>query len=427
VQGWVLGPNAGQNRLVARMPGLPQVTFTATGTAAGMPTIAAEAGDLQTAPVSMNVPVAPAVLLRDAQGQPVAGVSVTFGVMSGGGSVTGNPAVSDGSGVARLGAWRLGSTPGAQLLAATAAGFGTVTFRATGLATGAPMLDRAVLLSGLAVPWDLTFAPDGTLVFSERGGAIRVLRPGATTSTVLHRPSDVNAAGQSGMMGLALDPDFAATRHLFAYFSARVNPSTVDNRIVRFRVNDGWDGVSDRQDLLVGISWGGGGAHSGGRLRFGPDGLLYLTTGDTRSASVPQDPTALGSKVLRIRKDGTIPAGNMAPPYRAPIWAFGFRNPQGLAFRPGSGEAFLCEHGPGTDDEVTKVVDALKAKGLQSPYLKNYVVARVNFLRFKKGGDFDFEETVGKLLTATKKIDPEKVSRDDVTKMGGGPPAEADD
>ncbi|MCA3016566.1 MAG: ParB N-terminal domain-containing protein [Myxococcaceae bacterium] len=79
------------------------------------------------------------------------------------------------------------------------------------------------------------------------------------------------------------------------------------------------------------------------------------------------------------------------------------------------------------DDEVTKVVDALKAKGLQSPYLKNYVVARVNFLRFKKGGDFDFEETVGKLLTATKKIDPEKVSRDDVTKMGGGPPAEADD
>ncbi|MCU0702125.1 MAG: PQQ-dependent sugar dehydrogenase [Myxococcaceae bacterium] len=355
VQGWVLGPSAGQNRLVARMPGLPQTTFVATATTVGMPSLTIEAGDQQSAPVTINVPVAPAVRVRDAQGQPVAGVMVTFTVASGGGTVTGSPAATDASGIARVGAWRLGSAAGAHTLTASAAGYGEVTFRASGLATGAPMLNRTVLLSGLAVPWDLTFAPDGTLVFSERGGNIRVLRPGATTSTVLHRPMDVSASGQSGMMGLALDPDFARTRHLFAYFSARVNPTTVDNRIVRFRVNEGWDGVTDRQDLLVGISWGNGGAHSGGRLRFGPDGLLYLTTGDTRSASVPQDPNALGSKVLRIRKDGTIPAGNMSAPFRAPIWAFGFRNPQGLTFRPGTGEPFLCEHGPGTDDEVTKL------------------------------------------------------------------------
>ncbi|MDX2008906.1 MAG: PQQ-dependent sugar dehydrogenase [Myxococcaceae bacterium] len=355
VQGWVLGPTAGQNRLVARMPGLPQTTFVATATTVGLPSIAVEAGQDQTAPVSMNVPVALAARVRDEQGQPVAGVAVTFTVTSGGGTVTGSPAMSDASGIARVASWRLGPTAGTQTVTATAPGFGEATFRASGLATGAPMLNRTVLLSGLAVPWDLTFAPDGTLVFSERGGNIRVLRPGATTSTVLHRPMDVNASGQSGMMGLALDPDFARTRHLFAYFSSRVNPTTVDNRIVRFRVNEGWDGVTDRQDLLVGISWGNGGAHSGGRLRFGPDGLLYLTTGDTRSATVPQDPNALGSKVLRIRKDGTIPPGNMSAPFRAPIWAFGFRNPQGITFRPGTGEPFLCEHGPGTDDEVTKL------------------------------------------------------------------------
>jgi ParB family chromosome partitioning protein len=79
------------------------------------------------------------------------------------------------------------------------------------------------------------------------------------------------------------------------------------------------------------------------------------------------------------------------------------------------------------DDEVVKVVDALKAKGLQSPYLKNYVVARVNFLRFKKGGEFDFEETIGKLHVATKKIDAGKVEKEDIAKMGGGAPAESEE
>jgi glucose/arabinose dehydrogenase len=355
VQAWVLGAAAGQNRLVARMPGLPQTTFVATATTVGQASIAIEAGQDQTAPVSMNVPVALAARVRDAQGQPAAGVAVTFTVVSGGGTVTGSPATSDASGIARVGAWRLGPTAGTQTVTATAPGYGAVTFRASGLATGAPMITRTVVLSGLAVPWDLAFAPDGTLLFTERGGNLRVVRPGATTSTVLHRPMDISPSGQSGMMGLAVDPDFATTRLVFVYFSSRVNPTTVDNRVVRFRVNEGWDGVTDRQDLLVGISWGNSGAHSGGRLRFGPDGLLYLTTGDTRSATVPQDPTAMGSKVLRIRKDGTIPPGNMASPFRPAIWAFGFRNPQGITFRPGSGDPYLCEHGPGTDDEVTRL------------------------------------------------------------------------
>jgi ParB family chromosome partitioning protein len=78
------------------------------------------------------------------------------------------------------------------------------------------------------------------------------------------------------------------------------------------------------------------------------------------------------------------------------------------------------------DDEVVKVVEGLKAKGLQSPYLKNYVVARVNFLRFKKDGEFDFDDTIGKLHAATKKIDPARVNKDDIAKMGGAP-AEAEE
>lgn len=79
------------------------------------------------------------------------------------------------------------------------------------------------------------------------------------------------------------------------------------------------------------------------------------------------------------------------------------------------------------DDEVARVVEALKAKGLQSPYLKNYVVARVNFLRFKKDGEFEFDDTIQKMIDATKKIDPAKVNKDDLAKMGGAPAAEADE
>lgn len=79
------------------------------------------------------------------------------------------------------------------------------------------------------------------------------------------------------------------------------------------------------------------------------------------------------------------------------------------------------------DDDVVKVVDALKAKGLQSPYLKNYVVARVNFLRFKKDGEFDFEDTIAKLHAATKKIDAAKVEKDDIAKMGGAPAGDSEE
>jgi glucose/arabinose dehydrogenase len=356
VGGWRMGSAAGANRLVARMPGLPQTTFLATALAVGMPSMSAEAGDQQTAHANTPVAVAPAVRVRNAQGQGMVGVMVTFAVTSGGGMITGATQTTDAMGIARLGQWRLGPQGGPQTLSATAPGLAPLTFRATALATGAPMLTRTVHVSSLSVPWDMAFAPDGTMLFTERRGDIRVLRPQANAATLLHRPSDVDASGQSGMMGIAVDPDFAVTRHIFVYFSSRVNASTVDNRIVRFTVADDWGSVSNRQDLLVGISWGNGGAHSGGRLRFGPDGLLYLTTGDTRSATVPQDPNALGSKVLRIRKDGGTPAGNMTAPFRPSIWAYGFRNPQGIAFRPQNGGVFTCEHGPGNDDEVTQVV-----------------------------------------------------------------------
>jgi glucose/arabinose dehydrogenase len=354
VQGWILGPTPGQNRITARMPGLPTTTFVAQGLSNG-PSMVVERGDWQTAPVNSDLPLSLAVRLRDENRDPRANVTVTFSVTSGGGTLTGTTAVSDSNGIATLGGWRLGPSAGQQSVTASAANLPSVVFRATALGTGAPQITRTVHLENLAQPWDIAFAPDGTMVFTERRGDIRVLRPGATAAQLLHRPADVDAQGQSGMMGVALDPSFISSRRLYVYFSARSN-NVVDNRIVRFRVADDWIGLTNREDLLTGIAWGNGGAHSGGRLRFGHDGHLYLTTGDNRTFSIPQDPNSLGGKVLRIDKTGSIPPGNMPSPFRPSVFAFGFRNPQGIAFRPQTTQVFLCEHGPGNDDEVTLLV-----------------------------------------------------------------------
>ncbi|MCU0627084.1 MAG: PQQ-dependent sugar dehydrogenase [Gemmatimonadaceae bacterium] len=357
VGSWVLGPSVGTQRLAARSPGLPEAVFTATasaGQAASL--VVVTETDQQVGGVNAPLSRVPAVVLRDASGRAIAGATVTFAVAEGGGRLESTTGTTDSTGTARAGRWILGSAPGRNAVTATRSGTTPATIVATAVAGGAPAVRREVVLEGLSNPWDVAFLPSGEMFFTERGGGVRVrLRDGRVIR--YPAPSDFAPGGQSGMLGLALDPQFASNRFLYAFMASSLGGTTA-NRVVRWRVSDDFGTLEARTDIVTGIAWGNGGAHSGGRIRFGPDGALWITSGDTRTGRVPQDLQSLGGKVLRVTRDGTPAPGNPSSyprPADARIAAWGFRNINGLAFRAGSGDAYVAEHGPDHSDEVTRV------------------------------------------------------------------------
>lgn len=238
-----------------------------------------------------------------------------------------------------------------------------------------PDLTHTTVLSGLESPWDMAFLADGTMFFTEKCRGLSVLLPSGDVNALLGMvgsdgyPStadDLFCEGQAGMQGVAVDPDFDDNRFIYVYStSSKTAPGS--NRLMRLRVSDDLGAVSDRTDIVEDVPYkpeatdhpfGGPGAHNGGRVRFGPDGHLYLTTGDTHNGEVPQSPTLLGGKVLRIDRDGNAVADNSPPEGFDPrVFTYGHRNVQGIAFRPSDGQPVVAEHGPWHSDEVTLLVN----------------------------------------------------------------------
>ena len=223
-------------------------------------------------------------------------------------------------------------------------------------------MTRTVVMTGLQNPWDVAFTPDGAMLYTERARGLSVRRADGTTGQIF-RPPDFLVEGQSGMQGVTVDPAFATNRTIYVYMSSGTSGAG-ENRVIRLTVDPGYTAVANRSDIITGISYKnsplpadpqGRGAHNGGRIRFGPDGFLYITTGDNHSGPLPQNSNALGGKVLRVDRDGNAAPNNTAPIGDRRIFAYGFRNPQGITFRPGSGNPYISEHGPGHSDEVTAV------------------------------------------------------------------------
>ena len=244
------------------------------------------------------------------------------------------------------------------------------------LLAAAPVLTTEVAVNKLELPWDMAFLPNGTMFFTEKCKGLSVRLPSGTVNK-LHgiggstgyssSSADLFCDGQAGMMGVAIDPEFVKNRQVYVFSSSKLNDKLA-NRVMRFKIDDSLSSVSGRTDIVTDIGYkpvatkhpfGGPGAHNGGRIRFSPaDGFLYVTTGDNHSGTAPQSPTYLGGKVLRIDRDGKAAAGNKPPAGFDPrIYAYGFRNPQGIAFRPGDNQLFAAENGPWHSDEVTAVTN----------------------------------------------------------------------
>jgi glucose/arabinose dehydrogenase len=191
----------------------------------------------------------------------------------------------------------------------------------------------------LEAPWWLAFLPDGGALVSERdSGRILRVRPGAEPEEVATVPG-VAPRGEGGLLGVAVSPDYQRDRFVYAYLS-----TTDDNRIVRFRVGEA------PQVLVAAIPRAA--IHNGGRIAFGPDGMLYAGTGDASDGRNAQDPGSLGGKILRLRPDGGVPDGNPFP--GSPVWSLGHRNVQGLAW-DADGRLFATEFGQNRVDEINLV------------------------------------------------------------------------
>ena len=246
------------------------------------------------------------------------------------------------------------------------------------IAQDAPTLKSTTVMTGRDLVWDMAFLPNGTMFFTEKCRGLSVRLPTGTVNALLgmkdskgyaDTANDLFCSGQAGMAGVAVDPNFDQNRFIYVYSTS--NQTTPhNNRVIRLTVSPDLAKVSNRTDIVTDIAYkqapsghpfGDAGAHNGGRLRFGPsDGFLYVTTGDTHNGPVPQSPTLIGGKVLRIDRDGkAAPGNNAAQGFDPRIFTYGHRNPQGICFRPGNNQPFTAENGPWHSDEVT----ALKAGG----------------------------------------------------------------
>ena len=196
----------------------------------------------------------------------------------------------------------------------------------------------STLATNLEVPWSFAFLPDGDALVTERdSGRLLRVSPSGEVREIQTLPE--GGSGEGGLLGVAVSPDYRDDRYVYAYYTTER-----DNRVVRFRIGE------SPEPLLTGIPVNS--YHDGGRIKFGPDGMLYISTGDAGDSSNSQDRNSLGGKILRIKPDGSIPGDN---PFEGnPVYSYGHRNVEGLAW-DAKGQLYASEFGEHTRDEVNRI------------------------------------------------------------------------
>lgn len=211
---------------------------------------------------------------------------------------------------------------------------------------GSTQADTLSVVTGLNTPWEILWGPDNFIWFTERGGKISRLNPETGELFHLITIPGVHEESESGLLGMALHPDFSNTPHVFVaytYFS-----EGIWERIVRYNYNGS---VLENQVILL-DNIAGSGNHNGSRLVFDNNLKLYVTTGDATNTSTAQDLNSLNGKTLRMNPDGSVPADN--PISGSLLWSWGHRNHQGLVIAP-DGKMYSSEHGPNNDDELNLI------------------------------------------------------------------------
>ena len=199
-------------------------------------------------------------------------------------------------------------------------------------------VEVSTLATDLEVPWSFAFLPDGDALVTERDSG-RLLRVSPSGDAKELQTLPEGGSGEGGLLGVAVSPDYREDRYVYAYYTTEE-----DNRVVRFRIGE------KPEPILTGIPVNS--YHDGGRIEFGPDGMLYISTGDAGDASNSQNRNSLGGKILRIEPDGSIPTDNPFP--GNPVYSYGHRNVEGLAW-DAEGQLYASEFGENTWDEVNRI------------------------------------------------------------------------
>lgn len=209
------------------------------------------------------------------------------------------------------------------------------------------------LAKGLTVPWSIVHLPDQTILFSERNGKIRLLRKQQLVPKAALTVKQIDTTKKMGLLGICLHPEFVKNRYIYiSYNYKQANEALL--RVERYQFIN--DTLVNPLVILDGIYASMN--HTGCRLKFGPDGKLYVTTGDADRPRLAQDLKSLNGKILRVNDDGGIPEDN---PFvnndtaRKEVWTYGHRNTQGIDFQPGTGYLFNSEHGPSGGDEINLI------------------------------------------------------------------------
>ena len=226
-------------------------------------------------------------------------------------------------------------------------------------AAAAPILSTDTIASGLVIPWDVAFVPDGTMLVTERPGRIRVYASGGTNLVPLRTITvpDVDARGEAGVMGIAVDVDFASNGYVYVCASRTV-AGAWRNQVLRYRIaaNGSW---ANPTVLNIGTMLANT-IHNGCAVEMDRFGKLWITMGDAANTALAQNRSSYNGKILRVNRDGSVPSDNpVINGVRNHVYSMGHRNPQGIGFQPGTDRVYAVEHGPQPshgDDEINLIV-----------------------------------------------------------------------